>query len=241
MIVNKLKQGLFQWHNYAKLNNRYIYAGCAASSYTYIYKNKTIAILTSIIYNQFNMFAYADIHDIIRPYSDYISNWYTTSDSDNIVVAGIEMPAILEVKVIKGLFVKDKTMGPNEAALVLDGAYESQEIVVNAINCNFSKQPQWQRLDGGKYWNTSVRVSGISGETYYSSTLTKSEATSLLLGGGVDFKIKGVQVKTKAELDKAYGNSTSMTVSYKLNSSYNSSHDIDMRITGLGSINVTVN
>lgn len=212
-------------------------------------KGKKVLILLCIMLISFNTSLYAEVlngvnldggNNIIRPYTDYISNWYTTSAFDNISVAGYDMPARIEVKVINGLFVKDRTMGANEAALILDGVYANQGIYVNSVNCQISATPSWQRLDGGKYWNTAVRVTGTS-ESYFSSTLTKTEATKLLLSGGVEFKIKGVGVKTKSDLEKAYGTTTSQTVSYKLDSSYNSIHDVDMHITGLGSINVLIN
>jgi hypothetical protein len=174
-----------------------------------------------------------------RSGTGYVSGYFTVADSEYITVNSIKMPASIGVKVIKGYFIQD--YHSDETNLLFDGEYPKQGLYVNTFGCNLAEDLEWSWNKKRTRFNTVAHVKG-DGSLTKTSKLTKEETISLAVTNGVAVSVPGFgEVSSEADVNSAFKGSSSKTVSYTISTGYNSYHDVDVFVTGMGKIDVSVN
>lgn len=174
-----------------------------------------------------------------RSGTGYISGYFTVEDSDTIKYDGYTLPGRLGVKIIKGYFLQG--MGSSQTVLIFDGAYSSQKMYVTSMGCQVMNSPSFQSHDNNSRYTAMANVQG-DGSMTESRTMSLEATIELAVKAGVEVDIPGFgSASTEAEVREAFTGSTSKTISYTISTYYNSYYDLDLSITGMGKINLSVN
>lgn len=169
----------------------------------------------------------------ITPYLlETVTTKYCNAQSTALVkVSNISMTnATITVKVFDGCFSKSNY----NSIYYLSIKSGITKWTNNAANCSIiAEDAPFAYSNGIKQ---RIQVQGNSASIASTSTLTKSQATTLLNNTGVEFKIKGVKVTNTTELNKVWGTETSQSVTVILTSSYTSWYELNTTPNSFGSI-----